>query len=249
LIICQIFQLHDEKKKRKDLRRILLDVSTIKANEILSDICVVQSKTRDKLIVKLKKSAKESIRFVTSIKFTKSAKEFIRLITSIAKIAKEFILLSTSIKESTRGKRRNSKNDQSRHQKRSKRDESENEKEIINLKFEKFDVKLRKTRVQTRKEILKKLKKIIDASEKSQNNSKIMTKDSVMSSALQDSVTSFSKQRELISSEKKTKELTLKTSQSHRRLRTYIFIDEQKEQLKTKKKLLITTLEIYQKVF
>jgi hypothetical protein len=104
-------------------------------------------------------------------------------------------------------------------------------------------------RAQIRKEILKKLKKIIDASEKSQNNSKIMTKNSVMSSALQDSVTSLSKQRELISSEKKTRELTLKTSQSHKELRTYIFIDEQKEQLKTEMKFLITTLEIYQKVF
>ncbi len=238
IIICQTYQLHDEKSERKDLRRVIFETSTIKVNEIFDDICVIQSKSRVKNSKKIK-----------NIKFINIAKEFTRFITSIAKIAKEFILLSTSIKESTREKRRNSENDQSRHQKRSKRDESKNEKEIINLKFEEFDVKLRKMRAQIRKEILKKLKKIIDASEKSQNNSKIMTKNSVMSSALQDSVTSLSKQRELISSEKKTRELTLKTSQSHKELRTYIFIDEQKEQLKTEMKFLITTLEIYQKVF
>jgi hypothetical protein len=67
LIIYQIFQLHDEKKKREDLRRFFFDVSIIKANEILNDIFVVQSKARDKLIIKLKKIAKESIRFVTSV--------------------------------------------------------------------------------------------------------------------------------------------------------------------------------------
>jgi predicted SprT family Zn-dependent metalloprotease len=67
LIIYQTFQLHDQKRKRKDFRRFFLDVSIIKANEILSDICVVQLKTRDKLIIKLKKIAKESPRFVTLV--------------------------------------------------------------------------------------------------------------------------------------------------------------------------------------
>jgi hypothetical protein len=90
LIICQIFQLHDEKKERKDFRQFFFDVSIIKVNEILSDICVVQSKARDKLIIKfiikLKKTSKESIRFVTSMqirskrrnskKNTKSTKAF-----------------------------------------------------------------------------------------------------------------------------------------------------------------------------
>ncbi len=249
LIICQIFQLHDEKRKRKNLRRILLDVSTIKANEILSDICVVQSKTRDKFIVKFKKIAKESTRFVTFIKFTKSAKEFIRFITLIAKIAKEFIRLSTSIKESIREKRRNSEDDQSFHQKRFKRDESENDEEIINLKFDEFDVKFRKTRSQIRKKILKKFKEIIDKSEKHRNDSKTIAKNSIMSSVLQNSITSMSKHKKSVSTEKKIRKFVITTSQSHRELRTYTFIDEQKEQFKTEMKLLITTLEIYQKVF
>jgi hypothetical protein len=238
IIICQTYQLHDEKNERKNLRRVIFETSTIKINEVLDDICVIQSKSRVKNSRKIK-----------NIKFIKIAKKLIRFITSIVKIAKEFILFNTSIEESIREKRRNSKNDQSRHQKRSKRDQSKNEKEIINLEFEESDVKFRKTRVQIRKEILKKLKKIIDASKKSQNNSKIMTKNSIMSNALQDSVTSFSKQRKLISSEKKTREFTLKTSQFHKELRTYIFINEQKEQFKTEMKFLITTLEIYQKVF
>jgi hypothetical protein len=182
IIICQTYQLHDEKNERKDFRRVILETSTIKINEVFDDIYVIQSKSRVKNSRKIK-----------NINFIKIAKEFIRFITSIVKIAKEFILFSTSIKESIREKRRNSKNDQSRHQKRFKRDESKNEKEIINLEFEESDVKSRKTRAQTRKEILKKLKKIIDALEKSQNNSKIMTKNSIMSNALQDFVTSFSK--------------------------------------------------------
>ncbi len=67
MIICQIFQLHDEKKKRKNLRRFLFDVLIIKANEILNDICVVQSKARDKFIIKFKNIVEESIRFVTSV--------------------------------------------------------------------------------------------------------------------------------------------------------------------------------------
>jgi hypothetical protein len=71
LIIYQIFQLHDEKKKRENLRRLFFDVLIIKVNEILSDIYVVQSKTRDKLIIKFiikfKKTTKKSIRFVTFV--------------------------------------------------------------------------------------------------------------------------------------------------------------------------------------
>jgi hypothetical protein len=129
LIICQTFQLHDEKKKRKDLRRFLFDVSIIKVNEILSDICVVQSKARDKfiikLIIKLKKTAKESIRFVTFVQI--------------------------------RSKRRNSKKEQNQ-QKRFKRSEVLNiNEEVINLKTNEFDVKSRKTRSQTRRKIIKKL--------------------------------------------------------------------------------------------
>ncbi len=89
LIIYQTFQLHDEKKKRENLRRIFFDVLTIKTNEILSDISVVQSKSRDKFIVKFKKIAKELTRFVTSIKFNKTAKKLIFFATSIEKFHRE----------------------------------------------------------------------------------------------------------------------------------------------------------------
>jgi hypothetical protein len=67
LIIYQTFQLHDEKRERENLRRFFFDVSIIKINEILNDICVVQLKARDKLIIKFKKIAKKSIRFVTFV--------------------------------------------------------------------------------------------------------------------------------------------------------------------------------------
>ncbi len=136
IIICQTYQLHDEKNERKNLRRVIFETSTIKINEVLDDICVIQSKSRVK-----------NNREIRNINFIKIAKKLIHFITSIVKIAKEFILFSTSIKESIHEKRRNSENDQSRHQKRFKRDESKNEKKIINLEFEESDVKFRKKRV------------------------------------------------------------------------------------------------------
>jgi hypothetical protein len=40
MIIYQAFQLHDEKKKRKKFRRIILEISIIKINESLNDVCV-----------------------------------------------------------------------------------------------------------------------------------------------------------------------------------------------------------------
>jgi hypothetical protein len=137
LIIYQIFQLHDEKRKREDLRRFFFDVSTIKINEILSDICVVQSKTRDKFIIKFiikfKKTAKESIRFVTFMQY--------------------------------RSKRRNSKKEQNQ-QKRFKRSEVFNINEkVINLRTNEFDVKSRKTRSQTRKKIIEKIETTISIKE------------------------------------------------------------------------------------
>ncbi len=96
---------------------------------MLNDICVVQSKARDKLIIKfiikLKKTANESIRFVTSVQI--------------------------------RSKRRNSKKEQDQ-QKRFKRSEVFNiDEEVVNLKTNEFDVKSRKTRSQIRREIIKKL--------------------------------------------------------------------------------------------
>jgi hypothetical protein len=149
LIIYQTFQLHDEKRKRENLRRFLLDVLIIKVNEILSDICVVQSKARDKLIIK----------FI--IKFKKTAKESIRLVTFVQ----------------IRSKRRNSKKKQNQ-QKRFKRSEVHNiEKEVINLKTNEFDVKSRKTRSQIRKKIIRKLKTAISIKEfKTSKKTYIMSK-------------------------------------------------------------------------
>jgi hypothetical protein len=113
LINFQTFQLHDEKREREDLRRFFFDVSIIKINEILSDICVVQSKARDKLIIK----------FI--IKFKKTTKELTRFVTSVQ----------------IRLKRRNSKKEQNQ-QKRFKRNEVFNiNEEVINLRTNEFDVK------------------------------------------------------------------------------------------------------------
>jgi hypothetical protein len=175
LIICQTFQLHDEKRKREDLRRILLDVSTIKANEILSDICVVQSESRDKFIVKSKKIAKESTRLVTFIKSKKTMKESISFATSIEKTHRE--------------KRRQFENESTIQTKRFKRDElvEKDEKSVIHV-FDDSDVKFRKTRAQTRKKILKELKNVIAVEkqkiEKLENESQTFKKSFTMSDEL-----------------------------------------------------------------
>jgi hypothetical protein len=66
IIICQTYQLHDEKNERKNLRRVIFETSTIKINEVFNDICVIQSKSRVK-------SSKE----IKNIKFIKIAKDFI----------------------------------------------------------------------------------------------------------------------------------------------------------------------------
>jgi hypothetical protein len=115
----------------------------------LSDICVVQSKARDKFIIK----------FI--IKLKKTANESTRLVTSVQ----------------TRSKRRNSKKEQDQ-QKRFKRSEALNiNEEVVNLKTNEFDVKSRKTRSQTRREIIKKLEIAIFVKEfKTSKKTYIMSK-------------------------------------------------------------------------
>jgi hypothetical protein len=44
-LICQTYQLHGEEGEREDLRRVIPGVPTIKANEVLGDVCVVQQGT------------------------------------------------------------------------------------------------------------------------------------------------------------------------------------------------------------
>jgi hypothetical protein len=144
IVICQTFQFHDEKKKRKEFRKNLFNVFTIKTNEVLNEIYVVQSKSRDKR------------RDEKSIKITKERSN--RFITKIAKNQSQFI---TSQTKEIREKRKNSKDDSQSQNKRQKRDKND---EIIDLKNKKFDVASRKTRFQIRRKILKKLKNVINAS-------------------------------------------------------------------------------------
>jgi hypothetical protein len=238
IVICQIFQLHDEKKEREELRKNLLDVLTIKTNEILDEICVVQSKSRDKHRDEktIKTSKERSNRFTTKI-----AKNESQLTTKIAKNQSQFI---TSQTEESREKRKNSKDDSQSHNKRHKRDKND---EVIDLENEKFDVASRKTRSQTRRKILKKLKNVINAS--NENDQTIIAKNSTMFDALQDSITSISKSKKFVSISKKIVAVVVKTSKSNRELRIYSFINEKKEQSKTKLKLMNTTIETYQRVF
>jgi hypothetical protein len=93
-----------------------------------------------------------------SIKITKERSN--RFTTKIAKDQSQLI---TSQTEEIREKRKNSKDDSQSQNKRHKRDKND---EIIDLKNEKFDVASRKTRSQTRRKILKKLKNVINASKK-----------------------------------------------------------------------------------
>jgi hypothetical protein len=238
IVICQIFQLHDEKKKRKEFRKNLFDVFTIKTNEILDEVCVVQSESRDKRRdEKTIKTSKERSNRLT----IKIAKNEFQLTTKIAKNQSQLITFQT---EESREKRRNSKDDSQFHNKRHKRDKND---EVIDLKDEKFDVASRKTRSQIRRKILKKLKNVINAS--NENDQTIIAKNSTMFDALQDSITSVSKSKKFAFISKKIVAVVVKTSKSNRDLRIYNFINEKKEQSKTKLKLMSTTIEIYQRVF
>ncbi len=144
IVICQTFQLHDEKKERKKFRKNLFNVFTIKTNEVLNEICVMQSKSRDKR------------RDEKSIKITKERSN--RFTTKIAKDQSQFI---TFLTKEIREKRKNSKDDSQSQNKRHKRDKND---KVIDLKNEKFDVASRKTRFQTHRKILKKLKNVINVS-------------------------------------------------------------------------------------
>jgi hypothetical protein len=187
----------------------------------------VQSESRDKR------------RDEKSIKITKKRSN--RLTTKIAKNQFELI---TSQSEEIREKRRISKDNSQSHNKRFKRDKDD---EVIDLKNEKFDVASRKTRFQIRRKILKKLKNVINAS--NENDQAIIAKNSTMFDALQDSIISISKSKKFAFISKKIVAVVVKTSKSNKELRIYNFINEKKEQSKTKLKLMSITIEIYQKVF
>jgi hypothetical protein len=227
IVICQTFQLHDEKRKRKKLRENLFDVFTIKTNEVLNKVCVVQSKLRDKR------------RDEKSIKITKERSN--RLTTKIAKDQSQLI---TSQTEEIREKRRNSKDDSQSQNKRHKRDKND---EVIDLENEKFDVASRKTRSQTRRKILKKLKNVINAS--NENDQTIIAKNSTMFDVLQDFITSISKSKEFAFISKKIVAIVVKTSKLNKELRIYNFINEKKKQSKTKLNLMNTAIKTYQRIF
>ncbi len=80
IVICQIFQLHDDERKRKKLRRIIFEVSTIKINESLSDVCVNQSEFESR--VKIDRDSKSQ----KHVKITEKSRRFA---TSIEKIHRE----------------------------------------------------------------------------------------------------------------------------------------------------------------
>jgi hypothetical protein len=187
----------------------------------------VQSESRDKR------------RDEKSIKITKERLN--RLTTKIAKNQLQFI---TSQTKETREKRKNSKNDSQSHNKRHKRDKND---EVIDLKNEKFDVASRKTRFQTRRKILKKLKNVINAS--NENDQTIIAKNSTMFDVLQDFITSISKSKKFAFISKKIVAVVVKTSKSNKELKIYNFINEKKEQSKTKLKLMSTAIKTYQRVF
>lgn len=139
IIICQIYQLHDEEKKRKELRRIISEVSTIKINESFDDICVIQSRLEPR--AKIDKNTK-------SHKFVKITKQSRRFVTLVEKLNRE--------------KRRQFKNEIITQSKRLKCDEFfEKDEEIIFHVFDESNIESRKTRVQTRRKIFQELKKII----------------------------------------------------------------------------------------
>ncbi len=215
------------KRKKKKFRKNLFDVFTIKTNEVLNKICVVQSKSRDKR------------RDEKSIKITKKRSN--RLTTKIAKDQLQFITFET---EEAHEKRRNSKDDSQSHNKRHKRDKND---EVIDLENEKFDVASRKTRSQIRRKILKKLKNVINAS--NENDQTAIAKNLTMFDVLQDSITSISKSKKLAFISKKIVAIVAKTSKSNEELRIYNFINEKEEQSKTKLKLTSTTIETYQRIF
>jgi hypothetical protein len=104
----------------------------------------MQSKSRDKR------------RDEKSIKITKERSN--RFTTKIAKDQSQFI---TFLTKEIREKRKNSKDDSQSQNKRHKRDKND---KVIDLKNEKFDVASRKTRFQTHRKILKKLKNVINVS-------------------------------------------------------------------------------------
>ncbi len=238
IVICQIFQLHDEKRKRKKFRKNLFDVFTIKTNEILNEVCVVQSESRDKCRDEktIKTSKERSNRFTTKI-----AKNESQLTTKIAKNQSQLI---TSQTEETREKREISKDDSQSHNKRHKRDKND---EVIDLENEKFDIASRKTRSQIRRKILKKLKNVINVFD--ENDQTIIAKNSTMFDALQESITSVSKSKKFAFTSKKIVAVVVKTSKSNKELRIYNFINEKKKQSKTKLKLMSTAIETYQRVF
>jgi hypothetical protein len=70
-----------------------------------------------------------------------------------------------------------------------------------------------------------------------------------MFDALQDFIISISKSKKLAFISKKIVAIVVKTSKSNKELRIYNFINEKKEQSKTKLKLMSTTIETYQRIF
>jgi hypothetical protein len=152
LVICQTFQLHGEEGEREGLRRTLPGVPTIKANEVLGDICVVQPEPRGKPTAKPKKTAEEPARPATP--------------TKPKKTTEEPAPPATPTEETHRGKRRQSEDEPTIQTKRPKRGElaGKDGKPVIHVSDD-SDVEPRKTRAQTRKEILKELEDAIAAGE------------------------------------------------------------------------------------
>jgi hypothetical protein len=186
----------------------------------------VQSKSRDKR---------------RDEKSTKITKERSNRTTKFAKDQQNLITFQT---EEIREKRKNSKDDSQFQNKRHKRDKND---EVIDLKNEKFDVALRKTRSQIRQKILKKLKNVINVS--NENDQTIIAKNLTMFDVLQDLITSISKSKKFAFISKKIVAVVVKTSKSNKKLRIYNFINEKEEQSKTKLKLMNTAIETYQRIF
>jgi hypothetical protein len=238
IVICQTFQLHGEEGEREGLRRNLPGVPTIKANEVLGEVCVVQPEPRDKRRGgKTVKTPEERPDRPT----TKTAENEPQPTTKTAENQPQPTTPQTG---ESRGKRRNSEDDPQSHNKRHKRDTDD---EVIDLEGEESDVAPRKTRSQTRREILKELKNAIDASD--ENDQAAIAKNPTMSGALQDPTTPVSKPKEPAPTPKKTAAVVVKTPKSNRGLRTYSFTNEEEEQPKTELELMGTAIETYQRVF
>jgi hypothetical protein len=67
MIICNVYQLHEEEEERQDLRRIRSEQSTIKINEILRNECIDQNNDQE---LKEKEKKRET---ETKTKFSKIA--------------------------------------------------------------------------------------------------------------------------------------------------------------------------------